>query len=441
MDLKLKFAVAISAILSVLLSGFCGIVYLQVKHRLIDSAREALNEHVEHEIRHLTFYKNDEQAHSSTLTDKEIFYSIWKDKVLVKSNFPAHAPISLSSGIKSGISNGILVKYLTQSVGSSEIKVLAYSDLQSTNRYLSTLRTVLVIGWVLSIILLCPLSWLITRFLLRPFNELAAQTQQLDARSLTFRFKEPAKLDEFGRLVRSFNSLLTRLEESFRQIRRFAANASHEFRTPLTVIRGEAELMLRKNRTLEEYQTSLGKILAQTTFLQRTMNGLLFLSDVERLEKENEKVSIRIDNLVSGIVEALSSTPETALKKVVVSGDAAIYVGHQELLSCILSNLIENAAKFSRNQIWIEWKKNGSELRFSIEDDGDGIPSNQRDKMFEPLSRGYHPSPVKGHGLGLAIVKTCVDSLAGQIILGESAYGGLSVRINLMDRAESRFSG
>ena len=430
MDLKLRFALAFSAIFSVLIGAFSAVVYLQVEQRLLNSAEDALSEHVAHEINHITLYKGHEDSHPSTLTNKDIFQRIWKDTILTKDSFPPTAPDITPETVNLSKDN-LLVQKAKQKVDGADYDIVAYYDLGGTKRYLHTLGKVLALGCVFALVLILPLSWVLTKLLLRPFQELASRTQRLDVKQLSFRFPEPMKKDEFGILVRSFNSLLERLERSFRQIYRFASSASHELRTPLTVIRGEAELMLRRQRETSEYEKGFRNILNQAETLERITSRLLFLADVERMEHERKTVSIPVSQTIRETVDSVLKVHHSQHRNVEVSGSGETFLGQREILISIVSNLVGNAFKYSKSQIRVVFRKDHSGLLLQVEDDGPGIPESQREDVFEPFFRAEGAKSMGGHGLGLSIVKACVGAGQGEIKLDRSSLGGLLVEVRL----------
>ncbi len=435
MDLKVKFSLTFSLVVSLLMALFSYAVYIQVEKKLLNSAHQSLFEHLEHEWRHLQLSDDQFKAHtkgSSTLPSKTFFHRIWKGETLLKDTFPFAIDLN-PNGILPKADN-FMTDRIKHELNGEQFTLVGYSDLNSTKEYLAALRKVLSLACLAVLALILPLSLFLTRSLLRPFRNLSQKTQEFDVHSLAYRFQEPKRKDEFGILVRSFNHLLERLEVSFKQTNRFARNASHELRTPLTVIRGEADLLLRKPRSKDEYETGLSKIRSQSENLQYTVARLLALADLERIEIERKHVAINVKKSIEESILSLNQLHRNIQRDIKIEGDDAVIFGHKELFSSIANNIIENALKFSKSAIHIQINKEKSGITLKVNDDGEGSDSDLSGSELYPMREGISQSLPKGHGLGLSIVKACVTAAHGTLVFSKSYLGGLEVRIFIPER-------
>lgn len=431
MDLKLRFAVAFSFILSLFLVFFSWVVFTRVKQQTFVGVKQTLSQHVEHELRHLSFFKEHGNGHKDTLTTNDIYHRIWKDGVIINDTFPKSVSI-LNPNEPIPKDESKIFQHEERKIDGSQIDVLAYQDLASVKKHLSTLFNVLWLGCIVGFLLSVPLSWFLAKLLLQPFRKLVEITRELDVKQLSFRFDVPEKNDEFSLLVKSFNSLLERLETSFLGLRKFATNASHELRTPLTVIHGEAELALRRKRTPEEYEAILKTICGHSERLQQITGRLLAFADVERMERETTKVQISIPDFVHQIRSDLAKLHPEIRKSIDVRLKDIQVKFQQELLTSILTNLMENAIKYSKSRVVVNGKLSGKNLELSISDDGPGVAEEQIPNVFEPFFKSSVAKRVKGYGLGLSIVKACVDAAHGDVRLSRSKeLGGLEVFVSL----------
>ncbi len=419
-DLKLRFALVLCMVLASILGIFSTLVYFQLRTRLLAAAEMHLKSYMEHEWDHIKV-----QAPLGTLPVKQIYERVWKNGQQLFDTLP----------IKAGMPYGNnLVHIISRKLNGDQYLLEGYYDLFSTHEYLSALRKILILASILAVILVIPLSFLFTRAFLKPFRELSKKTSELGVEKLSYRFLAPSFLDEYGLLVSSFNSLLERLELSFRQLRVFATNASHELRTPLTIIRGEAEVMLRRPRTQEEYEASLRRVLSQVDTLQKITAYLLTLADIERVKQEKQTGEIAVKRVVQDVVRSLEFAYPGASKLVTIEQLPEIkIIGSVELFSSVLNNLVENALKYATDRVLLRYVLDKQVLRVEIEDDGPGIPLDKRDEVFEPFVKfvGTLSKPVKGHGIGLSIVKICMGVLRGEISLEDSALGGLKVKVSI----------
>lgn len=431
MDLKTRIALTIAAVISLVLASFGFFIYAQVREKLMASAAQTLNEHMEHEWRHLEMHHGAVKAPSGTLQNRDVRYRVIRNGVVLFDTLPTAA----SGGVPGD--HGITQR-MEKKRGDDTVQLIGYFDLVGTATYLATLKRILLFGCLFGVLLVIPLSWGVTKVLLSPFRKLSAKTAELGAENLGFRFPEPRQSDEYGILVRSINALLKRLETSFTQMRRFARNASHELRTPLTVIRGEAEVLLRRPREVREYEAALRNIVTQTGTLQHIINRLLFLANLERMESEPQNTAIDVRKTVSKTLDSLRLVHQASDKQVEIKADGRpFFIGHRELFLSVVSNILENAVKYANGRILVHVKKDEEGLHFDVDDDGPGIPDAYKEEVFEPLFNApIHRDTAKSkesHGLGLSIVKACVGAARGNVWLEDSPLGGLGVRVLFPD--------
>jgi len=428
-DLKARFALVLLVVNSALMTLFAVNLYENVRDRLQISAEQALASYLDKEWRHLQLHNGEVFIDSESHAGSEIYLRILRDGALVFDTLPKSA--EEFSGITRDFHGHI---------NGQRFEVVVYYDLHSNLLYLSELKSSLLKRCLLWLIFLGPFSWFLAKLLLKPFHKLSRDTLKLDVQKLSFRFSDPGRRDEYGNLAKSFNTLLGRLESSFHQIRRFAGNVSHELRTPLTVIRGEAEWCLRRRRDGSEYEESLKKIVNRTDGIQKIINRLLFLADLERSQLDQSGAEVEVNKKVAEMVQALEKIHRTAKKEIEISSDAVNFKGPSELFSSVTQNLLENAFKYSKAKVGVAFRKEGGGLLLSVEDDGPGISADKRDQVFEPFFRLPSRTDREGdfpesHGLGLSIVRACVEAVRGKIELGESKWGGLLVNVWLPQTA------
>src|SRR5207245_5984812 len=186
--------------------------------------------------------------------------------------------------------NGVLVNIVQ--VGTS---------LQPIEEMLRRLVLVLLVSAPIALAAALGGGWFLADRALRPVEAIIQAAQRIAAGDLTQRLAVPSTLDEIGRLAATFNDMIARLEASFRQVRQFSADASHELRTPLTVIKGEAELALRRPRPAEDYRQVLESTLEEIDRMTQIVDELLFLSRTELGEVAIESLPVRLDGLVEDI--------------------------------------------------------------------------------------------------------------------------------------------
>jgi signal transduction histidine kinase len=214
---------------------------------------------------------------------------------------------------------------------------------------------------------------------------------------------------EIDNLIDTFNALLSELQNAYAQVKQFGQNASHELKTPLTIIKGEVDVGLRKDRTAEEYQHILKKVAKEVTTLHEVIEKILFLSSNTKNELKHHFNEVYLDEILMDAIEEKRLLCEqknltlqvNTLEPVSVSGNAA-------LLKIAIANLIDNAIKYTTAPATINIALFPHELQIS--DEGMGISKEELVHVFEQFYRGNESKQsTQGSGLGLAIVKNILD--------------------------------
>ncbi|MCP4216052.1 MAG: HAMP domain-containing protein [bacterium] len=264
----------------------------------------------------------------------------------------------------------------------------------------------------------------------RPVRKIVNTVNSITSEDLSLRVESTGIKDEIGQLTDTFNDMINRLESSFKSIKEFSGNASHELKTPLTVIRGEIDVALRKERNSSEYEDILNTIKLETIGLQAIINDLLFFSRMDSGAVTFARQCLALDEILLESYEENYKAAQTkklsiAMKEIV---GAEIH-GNRTLLKRLFANLFQNAIKYTneggRIEIGLNLEK--EQVVFRISDTGMGIPRESLPHIYDSFYRVEHSredtdSPATdevpetgGAGLGLAIVKKVVDLHNGKI--------------------------
>ena len=291
--------------------------------------------------------------------------------------------------------------------------------------------------------------WWITRKALQPLHDVAAAAELIHAKALDQRLPQPPVHDEVGRLVRVLNETFDRLERSFAQAMRFSSDASHELKTPLTIMRGEIESALRTEVDNPRIEGLLDSLLHQTQRLSDIAENLLLLSRADAgaltLKKEPIDFSAMCHELVED-AEILSLRQNITTQSEISPG---IQVCADELyLRRTLLNLLDNAIKYNieGGTVSISAATPGSQVFFRIANTGPEIPEEHENRIFERFYRAdlSRSSEVRGSGLGLSICREIVLAHEGQIWLERPRPGWTAFVFTLpaaqdeRDRTENR---
>jgi len=255
---------------------------------------------------------------------------------------------------------------------------------------------------------------------LAPVSRIAAKARQVQADGLDARIAVENPEDEFGKLANVLNELLARLQGAFEGQRQFLADAAHELRTPIAVLRTQIEVTLQKPRSPWEYAAVLESLQQQAEFLSEIVNDLMFLA---RAEATAIPLKAEVVDLVESVDEACRSLKALAES----SGVSLIWELGEErrarldphLFRRALTNLIVNAVRHSPrgSAVRVEIRASDNSLSVEICDEGRGIRKEELPYLFDRYFRGRQSSMARedGLGLGLAIVKAIMDLHHGTI--------------------------
>lgn len=303
--------------------------------------------------------------------------------------------------------------------------------------HLKKLRLILVIVSIFSLILFSVAGWFYSGRALKPISEVIRSVEDISITSLNLRVFEGNGTDEIGRLAKTFNKILERLETSFMAQKDFIANASHELRTPLTSINGQLEVLLLKNRSSAEYKSALESILDDIKSLIDLSNRLLLIARTSSESPVKLYSKIRLDEILWQVEEEIKKFNNNYHINLIIDGaltdsDQMIVLGDEYLLRVAISNIIENACKYSPdNTVDVKFEFPEKWVEVIFEDRGIGIPAEEIRKVFEPFYRASNASSFHGSGIGLPLVTQIIRNHDGQIKLTSVIGKGTIVKLRL----------
>ena len=277
---------------------------------------------------------------------------------------------------------------------------------EESSSVLHNLFIVLCFTYLILVFVLYLIMYYVASKAIKPVQKLIQSASQINESNISSRLPLPNNKDEIYKLATTFNDLLNRIENSIEQQKQFTADASHEMRTPLTIIKGTLEVLLRKERTPEQYEKKINEVISQTDRLSYLFDQLLQLARAESnntiIKKEKIILKEKIDHLINGgdLLLNKNQIKYNIPSNCLVFADAA-------LLDRILENIISNAIKYNtpNGNITFEWNEKSNSLL--IKDEGIGISKDQQPYLFNRFYRADNSrsSEIKGNGLGLSIVK------------------------------------
>lgn len=273
---------------------------------------------------------------------------------------------------------------------------------------------------------------LIARRGLEPLRRMARVASEIEGRDLSRRLTTTMQDDELAQFCAAFNRMLDRLQYAFEQQNQFTADASHELRAPLAVIRAEAELALRRMRDVESYRQSMHSIQAEVAHLEDLIDALLMIARADAGNAEPKYIDV--SSLARQAVARMERFAVAAGTRVSsdISQEAFVF-GDPEQFERILASLLHNAIKFGRAGGMVELvvATVSGEVTVLIRDDGPGFSDEARAHAFDRFWRGRSGEDHGGSGLGLTIAKSAIERWGGRIRLSNGPQGGGQISIAL----------
>jgi heavy metal sensor kinase len=249
---------------------------------------------------------------------------------------------------------------------------------------------------------------------LKPIADIGEQAKQISAANLNKRLTVSNENDEIGKLAVLFNELLDRLDTEFDRQRRFMADASHELRTPIAIVRGESEVTLAKeSRSEAEYREALSVVNDESTRLSKIVEDLFTLARADSGELKADRREFYVDELVAECVRAIRTLAKKRNITVEFSNSEMQVCGDEALLRRLFLNLLDNAVKYNIDGGTIRVSVSGNSV--SVSNTGPGIPPEQQELIFERFYRAEKSrsrraeTTTSGAGLGLSISRKIAD--------------------------------
>ena len=437
MNIRTKLTLRFSAIVATILIAFSLAVYfLSANHRREEFYTRLESRAITTARLFVTVQEVDEKL--LRIIDKNSIHAMFQEKVLI---FDPDNKLIYSSldDLEVQYSPELLQrirreKQIEYTIGDIEHIGIIYPSEQGNfviissafDRYgrskLQNLRNVLLTGLVVGILIIILAGAAFAGQVLQPLARMNAEVGTISAGNLGQRIEEGNQHDEIAQLAMNFNDMLRRLEAAFEVQKQFVSNASHEMRNPLAAITSQLQLLLGKQRSLEEYEIALQSLLEDTQTLVELTNGLLTLAQSD-IEKQRFQLNpVRVDEALFAAQSELGKVhpdyhflieyedfPEDEAQLTIA--------GNEQLLKTAFLNLMDNACKFSEDHtVRIRVAVKTQSIRITFRDNGIGIPKEDYELIFNPFFRSRNvQSVIKGHGIGLSLCRRIVLLHNGRI--------------------------
>jgi two-component system, OmpR family, sensor kinase len=312
--------------------------------------------------------------------------------------------------------------------------VLVGASLQDRRDELLQLAATLGIGGIIALLVIACAGWLLAGAILRPVEAMQREAEAITSSDLGRRLSLPPADDEISRLGQTLNSMLDRIEASFVRERRFVDNASHELRTPVTILKAELDLALSRARTSEELETALRSAAKETDHLARLAEDLLVLSRANDGELAVHRSEVELPALITEVVRHFEPRAAESNVRIEVGATPDTAFVDPVRLRQALDDLLDNAVRHTSagGTVRLSAEHAGSYVRVRVEDSGAGFPAAFLPHAFEPFTRSA--ANEKGAGLGLAIVRAIAEAHGGTADVSNGDDGGAVVTMALGER-------
>lgn len=315
------------------------------------------------------------------------------------------------------------------------VVVVVGASLEGRQEALASLRSQLLVGGPLALLLSSLLGYALAAAALQPVESMRRQAAAISASEPGRRLPVPEARDELGRLGATLNEMLARLEEALARERTFVADASHELRTPLALLKTELELALRRRRTPEELEQALRSAADETDRLAQLAEDLLVLARADRGRLPVRKAPVQTAEVAADVAERFAARARQQGRSVIAAAGPQLNVlADRARLEQALGNLVDNALRHGRGDIRVETAERNGYVEFHILDQGGGFPARFLPHAFDRFSRADEARSGDGIGLGLSIVAVIAEAHGGSAHARNREQGGADVWITIPRR-------
>ncbi|SIS84626.1 Signal transduction histidine kinase [Chryseobacterium ureilyticum] len=437
MSLKRKIALTISIAFSLLFGMVMAVIYLSFNDFRRDEFKERFRQRLEFTTHFISKSRDFEE-------EAPIFFNENSDNILLNEKiliFNDQKELIYSTIKDRNVTwdNAMLKELDKKKIIYTEKTVpeiyAALRNINGENYYILTsafdtngkskldyLKYLLIASYAMSTLLIGFFSYYFVEKFLRPLEDLNKEISEVTAHKLTTQIPVQNSSDEISVLARSFNTMISRLDDVFQSQKDFTASASHEIRTPITRMAFQLENLIKFEEHSPETLSSLQQIQRDVYQLSDLTNSLLLLTKFDKENIQSIYEEVRIDEVIFEAFEAVEkSYPDLKLDFLITedtSENAFLTIpGIQSLLVIVFINLFKNAAVYSDNsQVRVLITETSDRLSVEVISNGDTISEEEQPKLFEAFTRGNNAQNISGSGLGLRIVKRILEYHDAEII-------------------------
>jgi two-component system, OmpR family, sensor kinase len=302
------------------------------------------------------------------------------------------------------------------------------TSLEDFDETMKRLLIIMIIAIPTSIASTIAIGYAAARKALKPVDKMRKTAFKITSRNLGERIDIGRRRDELGKLAQTFNEMIDRLQDGFQRINQFSSDVSHELKTPLTIIKGETEVALRKERTVDEYKTILESHLEEVDQMTRIIEDLLLLSKADKGEMRMSVENMDARDLIMNVYSDMRLLSQQKGVHLVAETMADTKLRGDELkLRRMLRNIVDNGIKYTQagGTVEISSRTNDGFITMEVRDTGIGIAKEDLRYIFDRFYRADRARKREsGSGLGLSISKWIVEAHGGTIEVESQASSG-----------------
>lgn len=447
MKIRTKMMLWYTLLTSVLLIAFIPLLYSSISNSLYSDAKNALRSTVSTAETGIEYENNmvswDENVVISS--DMPTFILNMNNQIIFSNSKLDHLKdVSIHEGMIRTVEvegqKWLVMDETISKEGNKLAKVRVCHSLKSVSHTLNRVKIIILFSIPAYMLITILGGLLIAKKALQPINQITKIAKIIGRGDLTSRITEVDSHDEVGELSETFNEMLEKLEEFFHKEKRFASDASHELRTPVSIIMAYSETLLtdlKVQKNGEDLEKSLLVIHKESERMNSIISQLLMLTRGYEGRYKLVKEQIDIAEVIENVMEELEELAVHANIKLSYINNGSIYVkADQSLITQMMLNFVENAIKYGINDghVWVTTVQREDELIVIIEDDGIGIAPEHLKHIFERFYRADQSRDRRGTGLGLSIVKWIMEEHGGNIEVSSELGKGTTFEIRLMNK-------
>lgn len=299
------------------------------------------------------------------------------------------------------------------------LEYVVFADVGDVRHSVDSIRAIVWLSVPVLTLGAAVVAWLLTGRALRPVHDITSQVREISGRTLHERVPEPGSADEIAELAATMNAMLDRLEVDDQRLRQFVSDASHELRSPVAVLRSEAEVAARNPEHTSVAELADG-VLGEATRLQGIVEDLLVLARGDE-RQAGADVEVDVDDVVLAEAQRRRQLPVDTR-----GVSAGRVLGSVDAVTRVVTHLLDNAARHGTTQVKVALAADDHAVVLVVEDDGAGIAPADRVRVFERFTRldDARTRDRGGAGLGLAVVAETVRAMRGSVVVEDSDLGG-----------------